>query len=145
MFPADRGHHVPAPEWEGCRVSSARSASLAVPVGRSGWPVLVPCRSWLLPGSSRCLRECFSLTSETDKGADPITVHFCQARPGNYCSGVFFLGTKFNFEILWLCSYVSLWMLWKNSLVFPPEGGHWFGQSPVRCLCCMCMVLETTS
>ena len=26
LFPADRGHHVPAPEWEGCRVSSARSA-----------------------------------------------------------------------------------------------------------------------
>ena len=62
-----------------------------VSVGRSGWPVLVSCRSWLLPGyvpvSFRFLRECFSLTSDTDKGAHPITVHFCQVCPGYYCSG----------------------------------------------------------
>ena len=70
LFPADSGHHVPAPEWEGCRVSSSRSAFCSVPVGRCGWRVLVSCLSWLLPGSFRFLRECFSLASDTDKGAD---------------------------------------------------------------------------
>ena len=60
---------------------------VSVPVGRSDWRVLVSCRSWLLPGSFHFLRECFSLTSGTDKGADPITVHFCQVYPVYYCSG----------------------------------------------------------
>ena len=53
LFPADRGHHVPAPKggmsgW--LALSGLRL--LALPVGRSGWPVLVPCRSWLFPWSS---------------------------------------------------------------------------------------------
>ena len=41
LFPADRGHHVPAPRDVGSALSGLRL--LALPVGRSGWPVLVLC------------------------------------------------------------------------------------------------------
>ena len=37
---------------------------LALPVGRSGWPVLVPCRSWLFPWSSLVSSGMFSVSSE---------------------------------------------------------------------------------
>ena len=46
LFPADRGHHVPAPKGGMSALSGLRF--LALPVGRSGWPVLVPCPLSLL-------------------------------------------------------------------------------------------------
>ena len=53
---------------------------LALPVGRSGWPVLVPCRSWLFPWSSLVSSGVFSVSSEAGlafrlEGTDPRTVH----------------------------------------------------------------------
>ena len=54
LFPADRGHHVPAPKggmsgWL-CLVCVSLLCLLVALVGRSWSPV--PCRSWLFPWSS---------------------------------------------------------------------------------------------
>ena len=88
LFPADRGHHIPAPEWEGCRVSSAWSAfcfcacsSLWLP-GPGPLSLLVASR--VVPGFSG---RVFSKRLEVDRGTDPKKVHFCQVCPGNYCNG----------------------------------------------------------
>ena len=58
-----------------------------MPVGRSGWPVLVPVAPGCFPGRTLLLRVCFIVMFEADRGADPVTEHFYQVRSGTYCSG----------------------------------------------------------
>ena len=109
------GHHVSSSGTQQEGMSGQCSALglptlVSVPVGRSGWRVLVSCRSWLLPGSFRFLRECFSLTSDTDKNTDPITVHFCQVCPVYYCSGGFWAASSlFEFLRLLPSIFGALW------------------------------------
>ena len=64
LFPADRGHHIPAPEWEGCRVSSARPAFCFC----ACWSLLLAEPGSLVapgcfPSRLRFFRACFLVTS----------------------------------------------------------------------------------
>ena len=87
LFPADRGHHGPAPKggmsgWL-CLVSVSLLCLLVALVGRF-WSAVAP---GCFPGRLLFLRECFFVTFEADRSADSINEHSCQVRPGNYCSG----------------------------------------------------------
>ena len=87
LFPADRGHPIPAPEWEGCRVSSARSAfrfcacwSLWL-AGPGPLSLLVASR--VVPGFSG---RVFGNVLKWTGAPTPKNVHFCQVCPGNCCN-----------------------------------------------------------
>ena len=75
---------------EGCRVGSVWSAFPCFAcwsLWLAGPCPLSPVAPGCFPGRPLFLRVCFFVTSEADRGGDPVTEHFYQVPSGTYCSG----------------------------------------------------------